>query len=142
MRSEVNKRTGAMKNYVLRYGVFTVLAVMLAGLAWMGCRYTIRTKQVVTVLAYGDCCVAYIGRTARLSFHRGDTLTVSQTPYGDFSFVITGQRLEPASVVFSLSPCDSLSLRHSLAGNTIATGYVFTGRESLGRLIVRKMKIK
>lgn len=129
-----------MKKFVLRYGVFAVLAIMLTGIAWMAESYTIRVKQSVTLFVTGACCKAYVSGTDGFTCHPGDTFTIHQTPFGDLAFIIDSVCQEPSSAVFSLHPQDSIRFSQAMNGNSYASGFIFTGREKMGELILNKLK--
>lgn len=151
-----------MTRFIIRYGVFTVLALMLAGIVWMANTYSINQKQSITLFVAGDSlALGYTAPTLPFEMAGGDTLAVNQTPYGNFQFIIEGLRREPSSIVFYLRPLplpwdshsfagDSIvpakdtiapaqNLETIFSGNTMASGYINTGKEKIGKLILQKL---
>lgn len=151
-----------MTRFIIRYGVFTVLALMLAGIVWMANTYSINQKQSITLFVAGDSlALGYTASTLPFEMAGGDTLAVNQTPYGNFQFIIEGLRREPSSIVFYLRPLPLPRDSHSFAGdsfvpakdtiaptqnletmfsgNTMASGYINTGKEKIGKLILQKL---
>ena len=52
-----------MQRFIIRYGVFTILLLMLVGIYLIASRYHIRSKQPVTLVVQGDgLCKAYTAR--------------------------------------------------------------------------------
>lgn len=135
-----------MRRFIIKYGVFTVLAVMLIGIAWMANTYHINQKQEITIIRLGDygdkstaLYKAYTAFNPSLSFSKDDTLRVSQTPYGDLPFIIIGAQREPSSLVLYLIPPSVGNSDFTLGGNTMTTGFLTTGKEKIGKLILQKL---
>lgn len=127
-----------MRRFLIRYGVFSILAVMVAGLALIAARYKVRVKEPVTFFATsggGKVYTAY----ASAFFEAGDTLTMCQTAYGDLRFVVDSILREPAAFVFCVRPVNAEDFARRMAGNTYATGFLFTGKERMLDLIRKKV---
>lgn len=131
-----------MKKFIIRYGVFMVFAAMLAGIIWVAKSYVIHVKQPVTLFITDSSCKAYLAPTDNFHPKKGDILTIHQTPYGDFSLVVDSIYVEPASIVLFFQDSDRHMLASSMSGNTIASGYLFTGKEKMGKLIWRKLRVR
>lgn len=127
-----------MKRFLIRYGVFSLLAIMLAGISWMAGHYEIRTKYPVTLVADDAAYRAYIGTPPDYLPAVGDTLRICQTAGGDLAFTVAAVGREHLSVRLTLHPADR-SAADRLNGNTCTTGFIFTGREKLFGLIRRKI---
>lgn len=128
-----------MKRFLIRYGVFSILAIMFTGIAVIACHYEVRTKYPATlfVMPSGNCR-AYVACPAAHLTPLGDTLTIHQTAFGNFTLVIDSLRQEPATTRLFLHPVHPDGFIQSMNGNTFATGYVFVGKERIGDLIRRK----
>ena len=127
-----------MRRFLIRYGVFSILAVMVAGLALIAARYKVRVKEPVTFFATsggGKVYTAY----ASAFFEAGDTLTMCQTAYGDLRLVVDSILREPAAFVFCVRPVNAEELARRMAGNTYATGFLFTGKERILDLMRKKV---
>lgn len=133
-----------MKHFLLRYGVFTLLIVMLAGIAFTAGRIRLRTRQPVTLFLHGTRahtlhCTAYTAHGTLPAVRCGDTLTVSQTLAGELRFTVDSVYAEPAWQVLRLRPLEAGTLLRRMQGNTCTTGYVCNGSETMGRLLLRKV---
>ena len=125
-----------MQRFIIRYGVFTILLLMLVGIYLIASRYHIRSKQPVTLVGQADgLCKA--GANSLLTM--GDTLVVSQMPCGDWPFVLKSKVREPQSEVLMLQPVNPAQFMANTQGNTLLNGYVFDGEESMLRLIWQKV---
>ena len=129
-----------MQRFIIRYGVFTILLLMLVGIYLIASRYHIRSKQPVTLVVQGDgLCKAYTAPGANSLLAMGDTLVVSQIPCGDWPFVLKSKVREPQSEVLMLQPVNPAQFMANTQGNTLLNGYVFDGEESMLRLIWQKV---
>lgn len=130
-----------MIKMILRYGVFVILFLMMTGLTWLANNYEIRTKFPISLVISGQCYKTYMGHIPDLFFQKNDTVIISQTPYGDLPFMIDTIYNEPASTVFLLHPLDEKKFLDATKGNTYMKGYIFTGKERLRDMILRKIQI-
>lgn len=130
-----------MIKMILRYGVFAILSLMMIGLTWFANNYEIRTKHPISLVISGQCYKTYIRHIPDLFFQKNDTLVISQTPYGDLPFMIDTIYNEPASIVFLLHPLNEKAFLDAAKGNTYMEGYIFTGKERLRDLVLRKIQI-
>lgn len=130
-----------MKKFIVHYGVFTILLIMAVGMVWIARNYSVRSKQAVTLFVDGGVCRAYVAGSVAVAPRGGDTIKVSQTQFGDFAFTVDSVRREPASMVLFLQPVDSSRFVVALNGNTYASGFVFNGSETIGRLLEKKLRV-
>ncbi|MBO5181392.1 MAG: hypothetical protein J6B92_05840 [Paraprevotella sp.] len=128
-----------MRRFLIRYGVFSILAVMVAGLALIAARYKVRVKEPVTFFATSEGGKVYTAYASAFSFEAGDTLTVCQTAYGDLRLVVDSILQEPAAFVFCVRPVNAEDFARRMAGNTYATGFLFTGKERMLDLMRKKV---
>lgn len=129
-----------MQRFIIRYGVFTILLLMLVGIYFIASRYHIRSKQSVTIVVQADgLCKAYIAPSTNSSLAMGDTFVVSQTACGDLPFVLKSKMREPQYEVLALRPVNPTQFIASTRGNTLLNGYVFDGEESMIHLIWQKV---
>ena len=129
-----------MQRFIIRYGVFTILLLMLVGIYLIASRYHIRSKQPVTLVVQADgLCKAYTALGTNSLLTMGDTLVVSQMPCGDWPFVLKSKVREPQSEVLMLQPVNPAQFMVNTQGNTLLNGYVFDGEESMLRLIWQKV---
>ena len=106
-----------MQRFIIRYGVFTILLLMLVGIYLIASRYHIRSKQPVTLVVQADgLCKAYTASGTNSLLTMGDTLVVSQ-----------------------LQPVNPAQFMANTQGNTLLNGYVFDGEESMLRLIWQRV---
>jgi hypothetical protein len=127
-----------MKRFLIRYGVFTLLIIMVAGIVGIAAHYEIRSKQPLTLVVVGDSCRGYVDRGA-FAPHCGDTIEVCQTPYGTLPFTLDTLLLEPDHAVLLLEPLSAADFRQRTAHNTCMSGFVFVGHENMLRMIRRKI---
>ena len=128
-----------MKHFLIRYGVFSILAIMLIGIAVIASRYEVRTKHPATLITMPDGnCRAYVACPYGQLSALGDSFTISQTQYGDISLAVDSFRQEPGMTLLFAHPTNELQLKQSMGGNTFASGYVFVGKERLADIISRK----
>ena len=130
-----------MKEFAMRYGVFSVLAAMVAGMVWIARCYEVRVKQPVCLVVVGDRCRIYVPTTARVEFNRGDTIQVSQTPYGDFSFLADSVFGERTHEVLLASPIGDAGPNAVACGDSYMEGFVFMGKEKIGSMALRKLGV-
>ena len=129
-----------MKRFVIRYGVFSILAIMLVGIAVIACRYEIRTKYPATLIITPDGnCRAYVSCNYRQLSTLGDSITVSQTQYGDIALAIDTFQEEPDMTLFFAHPVNEQQIKLNFGNSTFASGYVFVGKERLVDIISRKL---
>lgn len=129
-----------MQRFIIRYGVFTILLLMLVGIYFFASHCSIRSKLPVTlVVKDNDCCKAYVSPTKKLCYTIGDTIVINQTPCGDLSFVIVAKVNEPLSEVLLLQPIDKVNFHVNTQGNTLLSGYLFNGEDRLLQLILHKV---
>ena len=134
------KKSIVMQRFIIRYGVFTILLLMLVGIYLIASRYHIRSKQPVTLVVQADgLCKAYTAPGANTLLTMGDTLVISQMPCGDWPFMLKSKLREPQSEVLMLQPVNPAQFLANTQGNTLLNGYVFDGEESMLRLIWQKV---
>lgn len=130
-----------MKHFLIRYGVFCILALMLSGIGWMATHYTVRVKLPVTLCGTKNGCTAWIPLTDTGSYSPGDSLHIVQTSVGNLSFRIDSIWQEGNYRVYCLQ-APSAAPPSPKDGHTMLTGYVIAGRESMGTLILRKFQFR
>ena len=130
-----------MKEFAMRYGVFSVLAVMVAGMVWIARYYDVRVKQPVCFVMVGDGCRIYIPTTAQAAYNKGDTICVSQTPYGDFSFVADSVFVEKSHNVIIAIPIGGKGVNAATCGDSYMEGFVFMGKEKISDMALRKLGV-
>ena len=96
-----------MKRYLLRLGIPTVLAVMLAGILLMLNNFEMRTKVSATLVVNRQRADQGLCGPGR-SLQAGDTLTLVQTPAGDITLRIDTVWTEPAARVARVSPLTAI----------------------------------
>lgn len=129
-----------MKRYLLRLGIPTVLAVMLAGILLMLNNFELRTKVSATLVVTDSGQIkAYVDPGAALQ--AGDTLTLVQTPAGDITLRVDTVWTEPAARVARVSPLDGHTPRLAarLGGQTLVQAYYYSGQVRLRDLVFRRM---
>ena len=129
-----------MKRFTIRYGVFSILAIMLVGIAVIACRYEIRTKYPATLIVMPDgSCRVYVACTYERLSSLGDSISISQTQYGDITLAIDTFQEEPGMTLFFAHPVNEQQIRLNFGNSTFASGYVFVGKERLADIIIRKL---
>lgn len=131
-----------MKRLIIHYGVFAILALMCIGLFFLLRTLSIRQKSPVQLFITGpQTARAYL--TPGPDIPRpttGDTLHILQTTAGDMTFVIERLAEEPGELALTLRPLGTPNLGQTLGGHTHTSGYVYTGRTPLMRLVLEKVK--
>lgn len=128
-----------IKNFLIRYGVFSILAIMLIGIAVIASRYEIRTKHPATLITLPDGnCRAYVACPYGQLSALGDSFAISQTQYGDISLAVDSFKQEPGMTLLFTHPTNGQKFKNSIGSNTFASGYVFVGKERLADIISRK----
>lgn len=125
----------------MRYGVFSILLALLAGILLLAPRYGLSTKQPVTLVVDADGGLrAYVPRAAGYAPGPGTRIVVRQTPAGDLALRVDSTALEPAATLLYLAvPGDSDALGMT-GGNSCLQGFVVTGREKMSELILKKVR--
>ncbi len=131
-----------MKRLIIRYGVFAILALMCIGLFFLLRTLSIRQKSPVQLFVTGpQTARAYLAPGPGMPrLTTGDTLHILQTAAGDMTFVIERLVEEPGELALILRPLGTPDLRQTLGGHTHTSGYVYTGRTPLMRLVLEKVK--
>lgn len=128
-----------MKRFLIRYGVFSILIIMVTGVTLIAARYKVRVKEPATLFATGGNAKIYTAYASTLPLGVDDTLTICQTAYGDLKFVVDSIFLESASFVFCVHPVNAEEFTLRMGDNTYATGFLFTGKERMLDLIRKKV---
>lgn len=134
-----DNRVHLMKRFILRYGTFVLITLLLVGLSCLLHYVHIPMKQRIVLVHTPQMCKAYLPRSANKPTLRIDTLTVYQTAHGSFSFTIDSVIAEPMAMVLQLTPCDKSRFEQGRFGNTLLEGYIFVGQESLYAMLLRKL---
>lgn len=127
-----------MKRFIIRYGVFVVLAIMFVGILFITLGLELQDKRAVSVFAFKNECRVYVGGGLHLY---GDTLRLEQTRVGELVFTIDSVKSEKSGVVIFVSYIyggDSLMAR--LGGDTYSPGYVVAGQKRLLEMLIQQMK--
>lgn len=128
----------AMKRFIIRYGVFVVLAIMFVGILFITLGLEIQDKRAVSVFVTKGECQVYVDGGLQLY---GDTLRLEQTRASELVFTIDSAKPEKSGTVIFVSYIhggDSLMAR--LGGDTYSPGYVVAGRKRLLETLVRQIK--
>ncbi len=128
-----------MKRFLIRYGVFSILVIMVTGLLLIAACYKVRVKEPATLFATSEDVKIYTAYTSILPFGVEDTLEICQTAYGDLPFVVDSIFLESASFVFCVHPINAKEFALRMGNNTHATGFLFTGKERMLDLLRKKV---
>ena len=93
-----------MKKLVIRYGVFAILAIMFAGIAFITDGLELQDKKAVSIVVGKSGCRIYMDRDGSALPSPGDTLYIVQTRHGDMKFVADTAWAESASAVVRSRP--------------------------------------
>ena len=83
-----SKNYDSKNKFIVKYGVFSTFFIMVIGIVWIAEYYDIQVKQPIHLVVSEDSCKVYINRQSTLLMHKNDTLSVNQTLYGDFHFIV------------------------------------------------------
>ena len=129
-----------MKQFFIRYGIFCILSIMSIGLYLITNNFSIHIKQPIQLVLAEYNYKAYISHTIYFTPHKNDSLTINQTVYGNFTFIIDSVYKEPSFMVLLLHPENKNSFTQCINGESFIKGYIYIGKENIQELIVRKLK--
>ncbi len=129
-----------MNRFVLRYGVFFILALMAGGICWILSGFSLRTKIPVSLYVENEIhCKLYVPREMDARWTTGDSVNVIQTLGGNLSFVVVDTLREPAHDVLIVRAVDaSGSVSCALGGNTISDGFIYSGQRKFASLLFKR----
>lgn len=132
-----------MKKTILKYGVFAILILMSFGLLVILNSFEIRTKtSAILIVETNDTCTAYITYAPHFNPEIGDTIEINQTLGGNLRFVVKSVSKEPENLVLTIYPADQrINLYQSFNGNSLSSGYIFTGKIKLRELVLMQLEI-
>lgn len=132
-----------MKQAIIRYGVFVILTVMTLGLLLILDRFDIQSKASVNLIVINQrTCNAYIANNQEFNLSIGDSVLIKQTIGGDLMFEVEKINQEPSNVVLQLCPLDEkIDILQMFGNNTFTSGYIFTGKMKLRKLILKQIKM-
>ena len=119
--------------FIVKYGVFSILFIMLIGMAWIAEYYEIQVKQPIHLVVSGNRCKVYI-------LHQNDIISVSQTLYGNLHFIVDSIYKEATFSVFLVHPQEENNFQERIQGDTYIEGYVSLGREKVREMLLRKVQ--
>ena len=114
---------------------------MVIGMAWIAEYYEIQVKQPMHLVVSEDRCKVYINRQSNLILHKDDTLSVSQTLYGNLHFIVDSTYNEATFSVFLVHPREENNFQERTQGDTYIEGYMILGREKVREVFLRKVKL-
>ena len=126
--------------FIVKYGVFSILSIMVIGMAWIAEYYEIQVKQPIHLVVSNDRCKVYINRQSNLILHQNDIISVSQTLYGNLHFIVDSIYNEVTFTVFLVHPQEENNFRERTQGDTYIEGYVSLGREKVREMLLRKVQ--
>ncbi|WP_278786102.1 hypothetical protein [Prevotella histicola] len=127
--------------FIVKYGVFSILFIMVIGMVWIAEYYEIQVKQPMHLVVSEDRCKVYINRQSNLILHKDDTLSVSQTLYGNLHFIVDSTYNEATFSVFLVHPREENNFQERTQGDTYIEGYMILGREKVREVFLRKVKL-
>ena len=127
--------------FIVKYGVFSILFIMVIGMVWIAEYYEIQVKQPMHLVVSEDRCKVYINRQSNLILHKDDTLSVSQTLYGNLHFIVDSTYNEATFSVFLVHPREENNFQERTQGDTYSEGYMILGREKVREVFLRKVKL-
>lgn len=132
-----------MKKTILKYGVFAILILMSFGLLVILNSFEIRTKtSAILIAGANDTCTAYITYAPHFNPEISDTIEINQTLGGNLCFVVRSVSKEPENLVLTIYPADQrINLYQSFNGNSLSSGYIFTGKIKLRELVLMQLEI-
>ena len=125
--------------FIVKYGVFSILSIMVIGMAWIAEYYEIQVKQPIHLVVLDDRCKVYVNRKSNLILHQNDIISVSQTLYGNLHFIVDSIYNEVTFTVFLVHPQEENNFRERTQGDTYIEGYVSLGREKVREMLLRKV---
>ena len=126
--------------FIVKYGVFSILSIMVIGMAWIAEYYEIQVKQPIHLVVLDDRCKVYVNRKSNLILHQNDIISVSQTLYGNLHFIVDSIYNEVTFTVFLVHPQEENNFRERPQGDTYIEGYVSLGREKVREMLLRKVQ--
>jgi len=126
--------------FIVKYGVFSILFIMVIGMAWIAEYYEIQVKQPIHLVVSGNRCKVYINRQSNLILHQNDIISVSQTLYGNLHFIVDSIYKEATFSVFLVHPQEENHFQERIQGDTYIEGYVSLGREKVREMLLRKVQ--
>ena len=126
--------------FIVKYGVFSILSIMVIGMAWIAEYYEIQVKQPIHLVVLDDRCKVYVNRKSNIILHQNDIISVSQTLYGNLHFIVDSIYNEVTFTVFLVHPQEENNFRERTQGDTYIEGYVSLGREKVREMLLRKVQ--
>ncbi len=128
-----------MKKLVIRYGVFAILAIMFAGIAFITDGLELQDKKAVSIVVGKSGCRIYMDRDGSALPSPGDTLYIVQTRHGDMKFVADTAWAESASAVVRSRIPAPHRVRERMRGDTYSPGYILAGKKKLRHMVMRRI---
>ena len=135
-----SKNYDSKNKFIVKYGVFSTFFIMVIGIVWIAEYYDIQVKQPIHLVVSEDSCKVYINRQSTLLMHKNDTLSVNQTLYGDFHFIVDSTYNEYTYSVLLVHPQEKNDFRDRTQGDTYIVGYVSLGKEKVREMLIRKVR--
>ena len=135
-----SKNYDSKNKFIVKYGVFSIVFILVIGVAWIAEYYEIQVKQPIHLVVSEDRCKVYINRQSNLILHQNDIISVCQTLYGNLHFIVDSTYNEATFSVFLVHPQEGNNFQDRTQGDTYIEGYVSLGREKVREMLLRKVQ--
>lgn len=139
------------ERFLLRYGAYLLLFLLLLGIWHFGQHFSLHTKTQLQVFrsscshdASHSLWHGYSSLPLSTLPQPNDTLHLQQTSIGSLSFLVISSHREPSHSCLLLLPLRPLpssitSSSPSSPSDTFLEGYIYTGEETIFSLLLRKI---